>query len=430
MKRFETPVDVARILARHAPRNIETLLDPAVGSGALLKPLMGKILASGCRVHCLDVDEPAIADCRHRFPKLSQGQGRFVCANFLEWQCADSTFDCIVMNPPFAARKADEIRVTVEAPKIGKRRSRSIPVELAFVIKAIRLLRLGGKLLAVLPSSVVSGGNHVWLREYLMQAGRIECVHELPRFVFQGLDCRVYLFVFSKARDQGRFVMCNHDLMRPEKISLRRSDLSSDLRLDFSFNSAVITIRDLVRHRRVLDWRQMATLCSLHRGAAESPAEIESSYHTTDYERGVWNLRRRARNVKPDDTERGLHEGDLIIKRVGRHCSGSLGLNTEIDGKRCSACLFLLRPNAPEERDQILFGARLVLCSALGQALVERGTGASYITTSALLGLSIPFGAALMYPKEFRQFQRALISQNVIMMRSAENAVKLAIGID
>jgi SAM-dependent methyltransferase len=429
MKRFDTPADVARMLARHAPRNVEAILDPAVGSGALLKPLLDTIAASGCRVHCIDVDATALADCRRQFSALSKGQGHFVNANFLEWRCADSSFDCIIMNPPFAARKADEVRTIIERPGKVKECSRSVPVELAFVLKSIRLLRPGGRLLAIVPSSVVSAGRHVWFRQYLMQAGRIEYVHELPRFVFKRLDCRVYLFVFSKARGQRQLVMCNHDLMRPEKITVRLSDLSSDLRLDFGYNSAAIAMNTLVKRTKDLDWRPLATLCSVHRGTGNSPSEIGSSYHTTDYESGVWNLTDAARNVKGDTSERGLHEGDLILKRVGRSCSDSLGLSTGVDGKRCSDCLFLLRPNGPEDRDRILFGSRLVLGSSLGRALVERGTGATYVTASALLGVSIPLGAAAKYPKEFRRFQGAVKTQNSSAMRSAETIVKSTIGI-
>src|SRR5688500_15644436 len=128
---------------------------------------MKSIASSGVRVYCIDVDGAALRDCRQHVPDLARCKAHFIHTDFLQWKCADSSFDCIVMNPPFAARKRSEVKVEIGRPGRAEMCLRSAPIELAFVLKSIRLLKPGGKLLAILPSSAVSSGNQIWFRQYV-----------------------------------------------------------------------------------------------------------------------------------------------------------------------------------------------------------------------------------------------------------------------
>ena len=45
--RHDTPLSVATVLAKHAPRSARSILDPCVGSGALVEPCVSGSIAEG-----------------------------------------------------------------------------------------------------------------------------------------------------------------------------------------------------------------------------------------------------------------------------------------------------------------------------------------------------------------------------------------------
>ena len=55
-----TPPEIARALARHAPKSVTRVLDPAVGDGSLLLPLLDRVCHSRCEVTAVDIDPAAI----------------------------------------------------------------------------------------------------------------------------------------------------------------------------------------------------------------------------------------------------------------------------------------------------------------------------------------------------------------------------------
>lgn len=391
MRRHDTPDDVARELARHAPRRLRRILDPSVGSGALLKPLTSILSKRESRVLCIDSDSRALqcAECTLS-PLLSQ-QIRYVNADFLQWsRNVYPVFDLIVMNPPFAGQKSQLRRIkVVRRDREVCIRYRFMPAEAAFVCRAIELLRAGGRLLAVLPSSVVSSETTEWLREHMFRHGAIRFVHELAPRSFPNVESRMYLFVFDRAKKQRNIILYNHDLADPERLDLRRATNNGIRRLDFGYHKAIQKLTRLVEEER-FGWRPLRDVAVVLRGSVKSPFGSETVVHTTEYSKGFWTFENQRQIAVSGDRDRTIRPGDLLARRVGRNCHRSFGRPLGLVGFPCSDCVLIVRPKDSHNSLQLLFAVQVLLEVNWAGPLIERGTGARYITHESVLDLAIP----------------------------------------
>jgi len=336
---------------------------------------------------------------------------------------SDGLFDCIIMNPPFAGRAESLHRVSlVQVGGQGSGRCRYAPLEASFVLRGIELLRPKGRLLAILPGSLVCSNRTSWFREFLLEAGSVLCVHELPGRTFPGVESRVYLVVFEKRRAGRLCVLSNHDLSAPESVRVRMSEESPDFRLDYGFHAAK---RRLAKLRGVgPNWRKLGEECIFHRGTEASPTGPLYAVHTCDYEGGFWRRSPRHKQLSPNRDVLVVERGDLLMKHVGRGCASSLGVPVELIGVPCSDCMFILRPSRVADRTRLLFAVRVCLGGDLLAALVERGTGASYVAEGDLLNLAVPLDLAEKYPRPFAQYRTAVSRHRFQVMMEIEQRIR------
>src|SRR5438874_7878705 len=112
MPHYYTPIDVARALAKHTPRRLATVLQPAVGTGVLLEPLWHRLQSSASSVVCIDKDSRALKQLKAKFAPLRKAKLEIICTDFFNWSIQQSGltkkqgFDCILMNPPFEGKRA------------------------------------------------------------------------------------------------------------------------------------------------------------------------------------------------------------------------------------------------------------------------------------------------------------------------------------
>jgi tRNA1(Val) A37 N6-methylase TrmN6 len=423
-----TPVDVARALARHAPRQLSSILEPAVGSGILLAPLKHRLQQSDSKVVCIEKDPKALIQLDWMRNAFGPKNLEVVCADFLIWSgrkvARERRFDCIVMNPPFAAKRARfvECDCTADSPEQGTE-VRRMSIEAAFMVKAIRLLNPGGRLLAILPSSVVSSFSASWLRRYLSAAGAVRYVHELPRFTFPSISARIYLFVFEKHGKNRPVILMNHDLAQPERLQVSATDLAPEFRFDYGYHRARLTLRKL-REKKDIEWLALGKTANILRGAIASPQGVRRAIHTTNYSNGFWTKQAGPNRLIKGAPDRRVKQTDLLLKRVGRNCSSTLGTVTDAHGYASSDCITILRPLKPEESLKLFFATRIILASKLGAALMERGTGASYVTTEQLSHLQIPINLAAVYRNLFLEYELAVQSERFSEMIRIEDHVR------
>jgi predicted RNA methylase len=415
--RYDTPDQVARLLARYAPRRVRSLLDPAAGSGVLARPFYKR---KGCkRIQLLDIDHSTVS--RLKIDTASVRSVSLCEEDFLLWSMPGGgghrkRFDCIIMNPPFAGRLED--LVSIQAPDTGK--LKKVPVEAAFVYSATRLLRHRGRLLAILPASVVSGGSTVWLRKFLIQRGNIRLVHELPRGTFSGVEARMYMFVFERGEAQGALVSRNHRLLKPDELRISRTSVTTTSRFDFRFHEAQTWFEKL-RSRKRLKWVRLGSVSEVLRGDVDSPIKSNSVLHTTNFS----TLKNSSKQRSPTSKlERIARYGDIILKRVGRYAASSPILYKGKGSARCSDCILIIRPHSTTDVNRLLFSLRIMIAWSRGSGLVEHGVGATYIPANHLCSLELPLGLARTYSSRFKLFSERVRKSDWESLPEIESAVR------
>ena len=429
----DTPLDIGRILARHAPRKVSSLLDPAVGRGALLEALLGSLDDSIREIFCIDTNDSALKHVYDRFVPLFGHALKAIHSDFLEWhpstfQQEDLRFDCVVMNPPFSGRLNGWVQYSQEEPS-ALEKPRPMPLEAAFVLKALSLLKKEGRLLSIVPGSLVSSEKMIWFRKLISDLGSVDYVYEMPKFSFKGVEARPYLVIITKGLKQGSIKLVHKNCEGLSNLVITKSELSRLRRYDYGFCQASRTYELLKTSFSDLKWSDFGDVIELHRGGICSPLGKRSAIHTTNYKSGFWRIKEKNPKIIQDKSVRGVKQGDLVIKRVGRNCAGSIGVPVDLKGLACSDCLFILRPKEGFDSIKILLALRFILCSTMGRSLLERGTGASYLTEATLKGLSIPVGIADRHVNLFRRYLRAIRSMVPQTMMSIENELQSLYGI-
>ncbi len=407
--RYDTPAAVASQLAKYFPNtNVRTVLDPSVGSGALLKPLLNRLGKHRAQVYCVDIDPVAIEQVRQSF---SSALPKTIFSNmdFVEWSYSVNVhFDCIVMNPPFSGAKSKLKRFRFSDP-IWKLEGieRFLPVEAVFLCRSVELLRNGGRILAILPASIIMSSTLQWLRRQLLEIGSIRIVHELPPRTFSGVESRMYLFVFEKGPTRDTIALLNHDLDQPEKLSVDVKAPTTLERFDFGFHRACVTLKSILA-RKEFGWRRLAEIAQVLRGDRRSPDGKSDAVHTWDFDGTFWLGSPRMSRLNTDSNSVLIMRGDLLVRRVGRGCSKSFGLAGALSGIRCTDCVLIVRPKGGCDPVKLLFGLRSLLEMPGFQSLIERGAGASYISQRTLSQLLVPTLLWQEFPRSFACFSLGL----------------------
>ena len=423
--RYYTPLEIATALSRHAPEHISSLLDPAVGKGFLLTPLIEHLSRSAKRVVCVDKDKRALSHVERTIGPILGNRLSLIDRDFLRWRpdtAPNNAFDCIVMNPPFLGTKSQLVKVTIPDSSSGTEATAFVPTEVAFLLKAIFLLKHGGTLLAVVPGSVVAASSTSMVRREILGKGWVKCVHELPRYSFKGVEGRFYLFVFQKGIRQQDLILCNHDLFSPEMILVKRDELSEG-RLDYSYNDAIRWIKQVQHSNERIKWSKLYEFAIVIRGSIASPKGARTAVHTCDYANGFWNSNERGKQKDSPPDIAHTRKGDLLIKRVSRGAAKSVGGIVGALGLPCSDCVFIIRATNVEPT-RLLFSLRTILAWERGAALVERGTGSTYITEKSLSELAIPTNLEDIYADKYRNYKTALRCKDYSLMMQIEDKIR------
>lgn len=413
--RHDTPVSISARLAGWCPRTTQTVLDPSCGMGTLVLSLLKRCPALDLVV-CVDIDPSAVHETEKTLRPLLGEALQTLQGDFLELETRDfidipeGGFDCVIMNPPFLARRRVELSSAVY-DGTGRR----FPIEAAFLIRAISFLREGGTLLAIVPGSILVNTGGAEIREYLQRTGAVVAVHELAPNSFPGVDGRVFLLVFHKGARQCTLTIYNHDLQNPEFKELTSEDSAQATRFDYSFFHS----REMHRRARskdFLNWCELGSIAIVSRGRCATPKGKSIAIHSSDFRDGFWWSDRVPAPLVNGDC---VSSGDLLVTRVGRTALQSFGVVVGPPA-HITDCVVRIRPINSESRDVILFALRSLMRSAVMRDILLRGTGARYFTIRDLKSLAIPIGLGTALQEVFVSYCSALVRQDFSRMMACE----------
>lgn len=397
MRLFETPDGVASCLARWVPSTATSILEPSVGRGALLKPLVRRLQAQRAVVTCVDTTVQALQAARALL--ASRVAVRSFHGDFLSIcrgpAFRTNQFDCVLMNPPFVGRP-ERLRTVPDCLK-------PLPVEAAFLLECVRLTRPGGRVLAVLPSSVVSGASCLQVREQLTRHGDVLNVHELPLSIFAGIEGRIFLLVYQKSKTSSKVVLCNHRLRCPDRLVVPQALSGHLLRWDYAFHRALERV-SIARAKAKLTWVRLDRSASIVRGSLPGAvAKGGLGLHTVNASPFLWRAPRSSSGHR-SHKDRVTHVGDILLPRVMRRCTELAGMAPP-GTHRFSDCVLRIRPTGEVDGLQFLFSLRLLL--SCGAGLLQRGVGASYVSVRQLASLEMPIDAARVFASAFQKYSAA-----------------------
>lgn len=413
MKHY-TPAEIATELARFATGDIQTLLEPSVGNGNLLTPFLmrenvGHIVAIDKDPHVIQ----KINSTHEYYANIS-----FINEDFLEWSHPANkimSFDCVVMNPPFLAKNEALIRVDLKEELISEHKlEKCLPMEVVFVLRAIRLLKPNGKLLAIVPASVINSSKMSWVREHLLICGHIERVYELPRYTFEGIEAKTFLLVFEKSMKPEPTILALYENGNTQEEIVSQDEIGTDLRLDYSYFAAK---RKHERYLKAagLEWTSLNNIATTSRGQVPSPISDNDVIHYKNFSEGFWRL-------KNDDIASPKRlSNHLICKRVGRDCLTTYGLGINTHDARFSDCVITIQiQDKSVDNIALLFSLRTFFALPGIECLLKLGTGAAYVSVKKLREIYIPIGLYRAESDLYRKYKKAVNNLDYKKMKQIE----------
>ncbi len=404
-----TPQEVVDIIDQHIPVGTVNVLEPSVGLGALLAPLKKKRFRNVKELLVVDVNSErlfSVQEMLRPYPICKN----FVCGDFLDTEVKNDWFDLVIMNPPFNAKKSSFVFYD------GKK----VPIELAFLKKNLELLKNGGRLIAILPSSIIASDLYSGFREHLLSKFRVKKVYELNRFTFPNIEGRFYVLVIDKRKPSSKILF-----QKPFSENLAilkmggREIMANGSRFDFSYHFSVLGLLQ-AQEKSNLKWAMVGDTCDVVRGDYSSPCIPGHILHTSSYENGKW-VRKKGVIRKNRPT---VLAGDIVLKRVSRSCEKSFGLYQNRNSTNFSDCVLRVRPKAEGSSIPVLFSLRCLYASELGKNFLVRGSGAKYISMDALKKASIPLNLHAEYPSQFQMYQNAVVDADYDKMVIVEQKVR------
>jgi type I restriction enzyme M protein len=206
---FFTPRHVVEFCVRMLrPRQTETVLDPACGSGGFLIHAVnfvrreeGLTLAAlrkycAAKVWGFDLDARAIRVAKALMVLAGDGSANLIRLNsLLKLDASEPTiedvcrtrrnqqrgFDVLLTNPPFAGEVRE--RHLLDAYEVARGRSR-VERDVLFLERCVDLLRPGGRMAIVLPHNKLAMGAWGSVRQWLLRKVRVLAVVGLGRHTF------------------------------------------------------------------------------------------------------------------------------------------------------------------------------------------------------------------------------------------------------
>ena len=182
-----------------------TIIDPACGTGGFLtesfKVIQNKYELSGTMdldakdflseecFYGIDVREENIARAKLNMFLVGDGHTHIKHDNSLTGTIKENHFDYVITNPPYGNGT-----VKAETSSVGTSR-----LEIAFLMKIIKILKVGGKACIIIPDGVFENPSYKEIRGELLEKCTIDAIISLPKFAFAPYTKeKTYALFFTK----------------------------------------------------------------------------------------------------------------------------------------------------------------------------------------------------------------------------------------
>jgi type I restriction enzyme M protein len=216
-----------------APKPDEKIIDPACGAGGFLTSVIQFLNGDAIpyeklkgQLYGVDKDSYLAKLAKVHVALLTLSSGYTFCGDSLAWkdknnkplEIKDGDFDVVLTNPPFGKKiisASREVQKTYDLGyswKLDKKSKRyirsntlqkSVPPQVLFVEKCIKLLKENGRLGIVLPESLLTSGSYSYVVQYIHDTCNFISVMGMPEDFFKtsgkgGTHTKACLVVLQK----------------------------------------------------------------------------------------------------------------------------------------------------------------------------------------------------------------------------------------
>ena len=212
LKTFErsdvfTPEEIAKRMVSYLTKE-GTLLDPAVGTGNLIKPISYTMYE---RIDVYDIKQAYLDECPQKENLIKH------CADFVK-EPMDTKYDNIIANPPYIKIQdlSPEYREYIKE-KWKRYSSGSFDLYIIFMAKCLEQLKDGGTMVTITPNSYLYNKSCKEFRKEIIENRYIkEIIDFKHEKVFPGTSVYTCITVFTKERKNE--LVYNGEIVKYEKI--------------------------------------------------------------------------------------------------------------------------------------------------------------------------------------------------------------------
>ncbi len=210
---FWTPAWVAEAMAAYALAGRSNhLFDPAIGEGAFFRAGKQEALRLGSRLRLMGTEVDADILRQSGSNELTTDDLAGVELRDFVFDPPHATYDAIVANPPYIRHhrlslEAKQTLKTWSSQLLGKALDGRTGLHVYFLLRALTLLREGGRLAFILPADVCEGKSAGLLWQWITAHYCLDAVvtFEPQASPFPGVDTNALLFLIRKAEPRSEF---------------------------------------------------------------------------------------------------------------------------------------------------------------------------------------------------------------------------------
>jgi type I restriction enzyme M protein len=221
MGQYFTPNNVVKFMVEAIqPKSLDLIIDPFSGSGHFLTSCLeyvrhktnehtDKQLAEFAfhKLHGIEKSERMVRIAMTDMRLHGDGHSNIRCTdallNFNSYEdLQEGSFDIVITNPPFGSILGNDVMTQLGHFDLMANR-KSLPLEIVGLERCVQFLRPNGKLIVVLPESILVNNNLEFVRDWLVKKLRLIAIVGLPTETFTPFGANIKTFILIAQKWQN-----------------------------------------------------------------------------------------------------------------------------------------------------------------------------------------------------------------------------------